>query len=249
MTQEERRLHRLEQNRQWRVRNCGKLKATRERNREKRLAAHREWWRKLQADPVRRAENIRRSTEYHRRKLAEDPVYRAKNRATKQRHYRKKVSSPEGREHVCKNALKSYHRMKADEDRCRAHLERDRKWRSDRKRRDPDFAIRTSLRSRLSDLVRRGRAVKCQSALRLTGCSVEELRRHLEAQFANGMSWGNYGRVWHIDHIIPCSHFDLTSPQQQAICFNYLNLRPCFASENLRKGNRLEGPLQMPLGI
>jgi len=71
--------------------------------------------------------------------------------------------------------------------------------------------------------------------LDLLGCTVEELRAHLEKQFKRGMSWSNYGR-WHIDHIRPCASFDLTDPEQQRICFHYSNLQPLWAEENMRKG-------------
>ena len=48
------------------------------------------------------------------------------------------------------------------------------------------------------------------------------------------MSWDNYGD-WHIDHIIPCAAFDLTDIEQQKKCFNYKNLQPLWAEENLKK--------------
>ena len=44
---------------------------------------------------------------------------------------------------------------------------------------------------------------------------------------------------WHVDHIVPCSSFDLTSEKQQRICFNYKNLQPLWADENLRKSDRI----------
>lgn len=72
---------------------------------------------------------------------------------------------------------------------------------------------------------------------------------HFERQFKKGMTWKNYGRVWHVDHIVPCCKFDLTNPRQQTTCFNYLNLQPKFARDNLQKSGRLEGPTQMALGI
>lgn len=50
------------------------------------------------------------------------------------------------------------------------------------------------------------------------------------------MSWNNYGKNgWEIDHIIPCSYFDLTKEENQRICFNYRNLQPLWASENNTK--------------
>jgi len=79
--------------------------------------------------------------------------------------------------------------------------------------------------------------LKYESTLSLLGCSTEKLRIHLESQFTNGMSWENYGE-WHIDHIIPCSKFDLTIEENQKKCFHYTNLQPLWAKDNLSKGNR-----------
>jgi len=50
------------------------------------------------------------------------------------------------------------------------------------------------------------------------------------------MSWANYGRAWHIDHIRPCSSYDLTKPDQQRACLHFSNLQPLWSKENLRKG-------------
>lgn len=52
------------------------------------------------------------------------------------------------------------------------------------------------------------------------------------------MTWENYGPVWHVDHIRPCASFDLQDPAQQRECFNFKNLQPLFAKENLKKGDR-----------
>lgn len=66
------------------------------------------------------------------------------------------------------------------------------------------------------------------------------LKKHLEKQFQNGMTWKNHTKDgWHIDHIIPCSFFDLSDPEQQKECFNYKNLQPLWAEDNLSKGNNI----------
>ena len=39
----------------------------------------------------------------------------------------------------------------------------------------------------------------------------EELKINLEKQFDNKMTWNNYGSYWHLDHIIPQSHFNFNS--------------------------------------
>lgn len=67
------------------------------------------------------------------------------------------------------------------------------------------------------------------------GFSLEQLRKHIESQFADGMSWGNYGR-WHVDHEKPCATFDQTDPVQFSECWALSNLQPLWAADNLRKG-------------
>lgn len=83
----------------------------------------------------------------------------------------------------------------------------------------------------------------------MTGCTPKQLRDHIESQFVKGMTWENQGR-WHIDHIMPCSAFDLTKPDQVKVCFNWQNLRPIWAKKNLRKGKKITHPqLCLPIGI
>jgi hypothetical protein len=71
----------------------------------------------------------------------------------------------------------------------------------------------------------------------LIGYSFADLRIHLERQFAPGMSWDNYGD-WHVDHIVPLSTFHITSPDDPAMkqAWAMTNLRPLWATENLKKG-------------
>jgi hypothetical protein len=76
-------------------------------------------------------------------------------------------------------------------------------------------------------------------SVELIGCTISELKEHLEKQFDHKMSWENYGLYWHIDHIIPCASFDFTNLEQQKQCFHYTNLQPLEAKENIRKGNKI----------
>lgn len=111
---------------------------------------------------------------------------------------------------------------------------RQNKWRSWKHFNDPTFRLRNNLRSRLRLALKGG--VKSCSTVKLIGCPVELLRFHLETQFVAGMSWGNYGKMWHVDHIRPCASFDLSDPEQQKQCFHYSNLQPLFVEDNLKKG-------------
>lgn len=101
----------------------------------------------------------------------------------------------------------------------------------------PNFRIKQTLRSRLS----RELAGKSKSdrTLALLGCTIEFLREHLEKQFQPGMTWDNYGPVWHVDHILPCAEFHLQHSEEQEICFHWTNLQPLFAADNLSKSDKI----------
>ena len=69
--------------------------------------------------------------------------------------------------------------------------------------------------------------------------SLDNLKKHLEGLFREGMTWENYGR-WHVDHIKPCASFDLTDPEQFSECWALKNLQPLWSQENCRKGARYD---------
>lgn len=97
--------------------------------------------------------------------------------------------------------------------------------------------ISTNLRTRMRSLVV-NKNPKDSTSFKLVGCSIDNLKSHLENQFNEGMTWDNYGSYWHIDHIIPCAAFNLKNKQEQKRCFNYHNLQPLKASENIAKTNK-----------
>ncbi len=94
-----------------------------------------------------------------------------------------------------------------------------------------------NLRSRLRKAIKNNQ--KTGSAVKDLGCSIEELKKHLESKFTEGMSWDNYGE-WHIDHIKPLSSFNLENREELLKACNYNNLQPLWAKDNLSKGDRYE---------
>lgn len=73
----------------------------------------------------------------------------------------------------------------------------------------------------------------------ILGFSLDELATHIERQFVKGMSWSNIG-AWHVDHIVPKAAFDYASEKDAGFraCWALTNLRPMWASDNLKKGSK-----------
>lgn len=148
-------------------------------------------------------------------------------------------------ETIRKNRLRYYYRHKEErnnyskkyrqknKDTIRA---KNRKYTIKKYYEDINFRLTVLLRGRLWKAI--SRESKQSSSLVLLGCSIEELKIHLEKQFTKGMTWENYGK-WHIDHIKPCCSFDLTDIEQQKICFHYANLQPLWAKDNIRKNGKI----------
>jgi hypothetical protein len=115
-----------------------------------------------------------------------------------------------------------------------AILERIRRYRRS-KRADPLFRLQNILRSRLNGVLRERR--KVGSAVRDLGCSVDDLRAMLEAQWRPGWSWENYGTDWQIDHYFPMACANLEDRAELLAVVNYRNLRALSRQENADKSD------------
>jgi hypothetical protein len=133
------------------------------------------------------------------------------------------------------NKLKIYrliHKEKRKETVKRSDLKC--KDRIEKYKNQPHVKIAHRLRNRIR-LVLIGTS-KSDSTLNLLGCSFKFLKKHLESQFKEGMSWENYGiGGWEIDHIKPCASFNLKNPKEQKKCFHYSNLQPLWFNKNRAK--------------
>lgn len=99
----------------------------------------------------------------------------------------------------------------------------------------------TTLRSKLRSIILRGHGRPNNKMFLYLGCDAQFLRSHIQRQFTHKMSWENYGRNgWSIDHIIPCSLFDLTNEKHIQACFNWRNIRPLWHVDNIRKNARVD---------
>lgn len=112
----------------------------------------------------------------------------------------------------------------------------------ERLKNDPEFKVLHNVRSRFRTAVKGLRHSK--NIKDLIGCDLQELMNHLQTTAINngyaGFDINNYNsRMFHIDHKIPCSHFDFTNNEDILKCFHYTNLQILSAKENLIKRDKL----------
>ena len=107
-----------------------------------------------------------------------------------------------------------------------------------RKNIDVIFKLRRNLRSRTYHVLKLKNIIKSNKTVKLLGCTVQELKNHLERQFTSTMNWDNYGQNgWNIDHRIPLSSAK-TEEDLNKLC-HYSNLQPLWWDENLKKSNKV----------
>jgi len=109
-----------------------------------------------------------------------------------------------------------------------------------RKKTDIKFKLRRYMSSMIASRLRQRLASKNgERGLKYLNYNIPELIIHLEKDFQLGMTWKNYGK-WHIDHIIPDSHFNYKSVYDVGFqkSWSLDNLQPLWAVDNLKKGKK-----------
>lgn len=156
-----------------------------------------------------------------------------KERRRKEKSKHKDRYRERSREWSKKNPEKRKEILKRSRERCRGQI---REYERNKRATDLNFKLRQNMRARVKLALKAQRAVKAKGTCELIGCTIQELRSHLESQFQHGMTWNNYG-TWHIDHIKPLALFDLTDATQQLQAFHWSNMQPLWAHENLLKSD------------
>tara|TARA_E500000318_G_scaffold105178_1_gene111819 strand:+ start:502 stop:1335 length:834 start_codon:yes stop_codon:yes gene_type:complete len=105
---------------------------------------------------------------------------------------------------------------------------------------DEEFKIRHILNSSIRKHLKKQKISKKSSGLEIIiGCTFNDLKKHIEKQFQDGMNWDNHGQFgWHIDHIKPVSKFDLRNKANQMKAYNFKNLQPLWWKDNIKKSNK-----------
>lgn len=134
-----------------------------------------------------------------------------------------------------KTYQKEYRQKNKDKRNCRER---------ERNQNDPMYRLHNRIRMAIKDSLKQNGFRKTSKTYEILGCSPQEFKEHLEAQFEPWMNWNNRGLYngnanygWDIDHIIPISS-GLT--EEDIIRLNHhTNLQPLcsYINRDIKKNN------------
>jgi hypothetical protein len=194
-----------------RLKNKEKIKEYYQNNKEKILNYHKEHYQKNKDKILNYAKEYR---DQNKKTISDLKKEHRKNNKEKI-YLRDKKYRENNREKISKNKLKYYYyKTKTD------HL----------------FKFKNSVRGNITTSFKRGYNglfIKKYSTETILGCTIEEFKIYIQAQFKKGMSFNNHGE-WHLDHIIPIA---IAQSEEDIIKLNhYTNFQPLWAEENIKKG-------------
>lgn len=154
--------------------------------------------------------------------------YKAKNKA-KVSEYNKQYKS-EHKEEVCD------YNHKYNKENREAIQKRQTAQHKERRANDYHYKRSSQLRTKVHDFIKNDKLQKS----RILNCSRKMFIEWLQSNFQKDMNLDNYGEVWCIDHVMPCSLFNFEEKEDdETRCFHWTNLRPLYMKENQKRQNRV----------
>ena len=106
-----------------------------------------------------------------------------------------------------------------------------------RRNTDPLYKLKCNIRTNMYCALTRKNHRKTCKTVEILGCSFEEFKKYIEAQWQPWMNWENYGKYngelnfgWDVDHIIPAS---MGKTEEEIIKLNhYTNFQPLCSKVN-----------------
>jgi hypothetical protein len=200
------------------------------KNRERILARQKTYVEANEEKIIQRAKD--RRLRNRDKELAKGKKYCTEHKAVVIESRKKWMAKPENRKKW--NTYKTAWRAK-NKDKEKKTNQRYSKKRREKLKNDPRFKINKTVSGYIRTVLK---GKKSESWTKLVPYTLEQLMRHLESQFTKGMTWQNYGfRGWHVDHIKPVCSFQFTNPTDEEFqkCWALENLRPLWATDNIRK--------------
>jgi hypothetical protein len=109
-------------------------------------------------------------------------------------------------------------------------------WTYNRLQTDPVFKFINVQRRRIRYALKQR---KTDRTIDYLGCSANQFFHWMNYQFNENFTFENHGTVWHIDHVIPISRFNLENNDEQYLSLNWRNTMPLSVYENLSKHNKI----------
>lgn len=122
-----------------------------------------------------------------------------------------------------------------------------RRYREARFGKDPTYKRLLGMRRRFGSMLLKKHRVtgerkrrETQTCFKLCGCSWQEMRDHIQAQFQEGMTWENHGNGrdnWVLDHIKPICLFDWWTWKGIQEAFHWSNVQPLWYKQHRAKSD------------
>ena len=149
-------------------------------------------------------------------------------------NFNKNNKSRDGVQGICIICFKHYHNNRKER---RSILDKE------RRKTDLNFKLISNLRVRTSKAFKAQNVRKINKTFELLGCSQSFFKRWINHQLYGNMTSENYGSVWQIDHCLAITSFNLLDENEMKKCFNWVNLRPMYCTENISKGDKIDNYL------
>ena len=152
----------------------------------------------------------------------------------------KRIAYNEANKKAQKEYRKEYYRVnqEAIKDKAKDYNSANRpkinEQRKNRRKTNEVYALSIRLRNRTRMAFSLGGYSKDTKTEEILGCSWATLKRHIENQFTEGMSWEN-PFTFHIDHVKPLGN--AKTKEELIELFHYTNLQPLSPEINLMKSN------------
>lgn len=176
--------------------------------------------------------------------MPSDPKERRREMARARRMLQPEIARERARKKRYVNPEKTRERERryraANLERCRASLRES----AARRRLTPEGMLSSRVTGYIAESLKSRGLRKRRSKFDILDWRIDDLKRHLEALFEDGMSWDNRNE-WHIDHIVPLTAFSFDSddhPEFKA-AWALDNLAPLWKTDNLEKRNRSDWQL------
>ena len=178
---------------------------------------------------LKRREKYKNNIEFREKAIKDATEFKQKKKAERDKIKEAKIKELEeeiGEENtICKYCKKVKEKTRFRHNRLKC---------KDCERDDPKEKFNRNIRSRIYIALKN----KTEHTIKYLGCSTSEYIKWIGYHIED-FTLEDFGKKWHVDHVIPLSRFDLEDDDEVFIAFNWRNTMPLSVKENLTKNNKI----------